>query len=163
MKRAIPISYRHPRESGGPGATARRSPPVQARGRLWVTAFAGMTAKGLIFRNSFRVGLSAAARDTLRQNGKQQAKGRVAENDLAADDDFTRQGSWLHITKTECRISHDRGIVGCKPGFGAVLVVEYVGKNTINRPIEGCQAERNRRDAEQAAAIIDQPPGSAQN
>src|SRR5271168_1607950 len=35
----------------------RAIPQYLTRGRLWVPAFAGMTAKGLIVQNSFRAGL----------------------------------------------------------------------------------------------------------
>jgi hypothetical protein len=37
------LSIRHPRESGGPGQVLAPAPPVPARGKLWIPAFAGMT------------------------------------------------------------------------------------------------------------------------
>src|SRR5437870_2385796 len=38
MKSIFTTNYRHPRESGGPGATVAALPP-------WIPAFAGMTTK----------------------------------------------------------------------------------------------------------------------
>src|ERR1700720_1706866 len=85
MKRAIPILYRRPRESGGPGATARRSP--------WVPAFAGMTAKELIFQNSFRVGLSKPQIEFADELVVVELVGGAAfEGDLAVDDDVAAVG-----------------------------------------------------------------------
>ena len=46
MTQMIRTPYRRPRESGGPGATARRLP--------WVPAFAGMTDNHLILTASFQ-------------------------------------------------------------------------------------------------------------
>ena len=73
--------------------------------------------------------LSATACDALREDGKEQAERRIAENNLAADDDFAREGRRPYITKTQCRIGDDREVIGREPGVCAVLVIEDLRKN----------------------------------
>src|ERR1700730_3060745 len=105
----------------------------------------------------------AAARDALREDGQEQTERRVAENNFAADDDFARERRRTHITKAQRRIGDDREVIGREPSVGSVLVVEHVRKDSINPAIKPRQSERNRRDAEQAAPVIDQPPGPEQS
>src|SRR5271167_2248589 len=85
--------------------------------------------------------LSAAARDALREDGKEETKRRVAENNLAADDDFAGEGRWPHITEAQCRIGDDREIIRREPSVRAVFVIEDVRKNSINHAINRRQSE----------------------
>src|SRR6185437_4738335 len=90
---------------------------------------------------------SAAPRDALREDRKKQIERRVTENYIAADDDLTQERR-PDVAKAQCRISHDREIIGCEPGVRAVLQIRDLRKTLINHPIDSCQSERNRRDAE---------------
>ena len=68
----------------------------------------------------------ASARDAVREDGQEQTERRVAENNLAADDDFARERRRPHITEAQRRIGDDREVIGREPGVGAVLVVQDV-------------------------------------
>ena len=71
--------------------------------------------------------MSAAARDVLRKDGKEQTEGRVSEDNLAAYNNLADEGGWPHITEAECRVGYYREIVRREPGIGAVLEIEDVG------------------------------------
>ena len=73
-------------------------------------------------------GRSAAARDALREDGKEQTERRVAENNFATDDDFAREGRRPHITEAHCRVGDDREIIRREPCVCAVFVIEKCGK-----------------------------------
>ena len=79
---------------------------------------------------------SAAARDVLREDGKEQTEGRVSEDNLAAYNNLAHEGGWPHITEAKRRVGYYREIVRGEPGIGAVLEIEDVGKRSVDCAIE---------------------------
>ena len=64
----------------------RNLPHAEERPKGRVSKHARPAVRPLFWR------LSAAARDALREDGEEQIERRVAENNVAADNDFTREG-----------------------------------------------------------------------